>query len=218
MSLEVELAQAEFMARGGVMQMALTKKYKSGELVKPGKYEWQEYPKMLRLNPREEEIEQKYFIGNSQTPNVSYVTRLVYDEIVVNSEDEEERVLSGGKTAGAIEAERQELLAKARLLGLRVDSNWSVVRLRREMGDKMGSVETQAQVEALLKERDSLRMIADLQAEIEALKAGRAGSPNEVEELRAELTAVGVDVDRRWGAARLREELERVTAPVGKAA
>lgn len=36
--------------------------------------------------------------------------------------------------------------------------------------------------------------------------------PDEEAELRAELTRLGVEVDGRWGAKRLREEMEKVSA------
>lgn len=39
-------------------------------------------------------------------------------------------------------------------------------------------------------------------------------APAPIDELRAELEAHGVTVDKRWGEARLNEELEKATAPV----
>ncbi len=59
----------------------------------------------------------------------------------------------------------------------------------------------------------SLKKMAAMQAEIEALRAALAAPP--LDEMRSELTALGVKVDGRWSAARLREELERATSPHG---
>ena len=43
--------------------------------------------------------------------------------------------------------------------------------------------------------------------------AGQAKARAEIDALRRDLEAAGVDVDKRWGIARLREELEKATAP-----
>ncbi len=46
-----------------------------------------------------------------------------------------------------------------------------------------------------------------------ALQAQLAQPVDDTEYLRSQLVALGVAPDKRWGAARLREELDRATAP-----
>ena len=47
----------------------------------------------------------------------------------------------------------------------------------------------------------------------QGLDGRRFSARDDIREMRAELTGLGVVVDKRWGAARLREELDRATAP-----
>lgn len=49
---------------------------------------------------------------------------------------------------------------------------------------------------------------------VDSAPVSDAGDP--LDELRAELEAAGVTVDKRWGEKRLTEELEKATAPVMK--
>jgi hypothetical protein len=58
--------------------------------------------------------------------------------------------------------------------------------------------------------------IAELETQLLAPRTATAPAdstePNEIETHRAELKALGVKVDQRWGVERLRDELERATA------
>lgn len=178
-------SQNKFMLAGGIFEMPLAELREKGIL--PSEYLYQEYPKHVEVN--------------GQT-------------VTVNSEDEEDRVLSGGKTSAQVEDERQVLILRARNAGLRVDPSWSVVRLRRELGEALDEApapgDTVAKLEA---ELAGLKKMAAMQAEIEALRAQLSKPADDLDAMRAELTALGVRVDGRWSAARLREELERATEP-----
>ena len=217
MSIEMEMAQREFLASGGPLRRALMKKITDGELSK--EYVYREYPKMLRISHGWEDVECSTEIGNGDRRKAWTEHREIIEEIVVSSEEEEERVISGGKTSKQLEEERQTLLLRAKALGLKVDPSWSSVRLRREMGDKLEAPEPPDKMAALTAELASLRQMADMQLEIERLRAQLSRPVNdEVEAMRAELSELGVTVDKRWGAARLREELERATNPQRSAA
>ena len=82
MAIEVELSQQQFLNAGGIFARALIAKQKNGELAK--EYEYREYPKMLRLNPREVEVPHIYYIGAETSPRTEYITKTVYDEIIVH--------------------------------------------------------------------------------------------------------------------------------------
>lgn len=174
-------SQLKFLRAGGPLELPLQRLRDAGLLPPEGLrqngQEWQEYPKYLPLP------------GNP----------------LVNSEEEEERVMAGGATSEQIEDQRQFLINKARGHGIHVDANWSIVRLKRELGEELDKApvveDRMARLEAELAYE---RKIADMEAEIAALKARRGPSEDE---MRAELTALGVKVDGRWSAARLRDEL-----------
>jgi hypothetical protein len=217
MSIEMELAQRNFLQQGGVLQRALMEKMKSGEL--PSTYEYREYPKEIRISRGFHDVECETEVGNGSRKITWNENREVIERIIVNSEEEEDAVLYGGKTAVQIEEDRQGLLTRARALGIKVDASWSAIRLRRELGDQLGGVETQDQLAALQKELAGLKKVAEMQAEIDALKAQLGGRHQDsTEDLKAQLEALGVTVDGRWSAKRMREELERATAPERDAA
>jgi hypothetical protein len=179
--------QLEFMKRGGPLQMGLRHLRDRGILIEEDAYQHQEYPKMLSTP------------GNP----------------VVASEEEEERVLSGGMTSAQLEDERQGLLQRCRTMRITADPSWSMIRLRRELGevldapvaagDRMASLEAELAYE---------RKIAAMEEEIAALRARKAEG-NEAEEMRAQLADLGVKADGRWSIAKLREELNRHTSPHG---
>ncbi len=174
-------SQLKFLRAGGPLELPLQRLRDAGLLPPEGLrqngQEWQEYPKYLEIPGRP----------------------------LVHSEEEEERVLSGGATSDQIEDQRQFLLNKARNHGMHADSNWTITRLKRELGEELDKApvveDRMARLEAELAYE---RRIADMEAEIAALKAKRGASEDD---MRAELTAIGVKVDGRWSAARLRDEL-----------
>ena len=225
MSYENEMAQTQFLSFGGVLARAIGKKRETGEIAK--EYIYREYPKILRISKGMQKFELSTKTVDKET---IYWTeeKEIFEEIVVASEEEEDRVLSGGKTSSQIEEDRQNLIMRCRNAGILVDPSWSAVRLRRELGDKMDAPEasTPAQrLTALEAEAEGLRREAALIAEIAKLRAqnaqmalGQVPADDDVADLRQQLVALGVTPDKRWGAARLREELDRATEPDERAA
>jgi hypothetical protein len=204
--------QMAFLQQGGRYQIGLRKMRASGNIVDFP--EFKEYPKMIRLIDGTEEVACSTEIGNGSTRKNWIETREIVREILVHSEEEEERVLAGGKTSAQVEQDRQALIARCRSAGIRVDPTWSAIRLRRELGEKLDAPEPVDKMAALSAELDNLRKIAAMQAEIDALKARMSASPLlETDDLRGQLTTLGVKVDGRWSEARMREELEKATAP-----
>jgi hypothetical protein len=121
-----------------------------------------------------------------------------------------------------MEEDRQGLIQRCRTMGIAADPSWSAVRLRRELGDALDAPAPGDNMAKLEAELANLRKMAAMQAEIEALRAQlggtRADAPREaeeIEELRAQLTALGVPFHHRHGAERLRDLLEAATAPEG---
>lgn len=99
------------------------------------------------------------------------------------------------------------MIASLKSRGMSVDPTWSYVRLQREMG----SMPPREAVEALARKVEALETEAKLRARIAELEAQLNASPvDEVEMLRQQLTRAGVEVDKRWGVARLRQELEAI--------
>ena len=205
------IAQTNFLNAGGIFQEPMARMRDLGQM--PEGWEFREYPKMLRIFKEEAEVEcsTETIKGTTKT---WIEKRQIFDEIIVNSEEEEERVLSGGKTSAQIEEERQGLILRARAAGVRIDPDWSAVRLRRELGDAMDApVDKMAALEA---ELASLKKMAAMQAEIELLRA-KVAAPMSAPDadndagLRNDLRNLGVKVDGRWNTARLREELDRAT-------
>lgn len=217
MSIETEMAQQQFLERGGIAARAIAKMQESGQMDRRGMYQFKEYPKTLHISEGVQEI-------THETETIKGAIRSwvvdeeVFRDVIVHSEEEEERVLSGGKTREQVEEERQSLIAKCRLHGIVVDMNWSAVRLRRELGEKVDAPDPVDERSKLLAELETLRENQRLRQEIDRLKAEMAAPPDDVEDMRAQLTAIGISVDKRWGAPRLREELERATAPDTKIA
>jgi outer membrane murein-binding lipoprotein Lpp len=65
-----------------------------------------------------------------------------------------------------------------------------------------GDAEAKAEQEQVAREDDS-EVTTTEAVELEAV-----GNPDELEQLRAEAEAIGVKVDKRWGADRLRSEID----------
>lgn len=222
-SVDITFAQDEFLHKGGLFLEAMKTKAKIKEQRRraglPDDDGYQEYPKVVRLNQREVELDRSTEDVRGKTINWKE-KKTVYDEITVSSAEEEDRVLSGGKPTKDMEEERLGLIRRCQTAGLRVDLSWSAVRLRKELGEKLDEPEPVDREGALEAELAQLRRIASMQAEIAALKAqvNQPAATDEADGLRAELTALGVAVDKRWGLPRLREELEAATAPGSKVA
>lgn len=219
----VSRAQVDFMRDGGILRMPLQKMYEDGVLSPD--YVFREYPKAIRV-PRgaPEKIEKSVTMVDGKVRTWTEIIQ-AYDEYTVASEAEEERILSGGKTNAQIEEEKEGLFQRCRAAGISADPGWSVVRLRRELGDALDAPpgDELADLKAKL---TRLEEIAAMKAKIAALEAqvsvpaASTSNPlhavdfgDDPDELRGQLTALGVAVDRRWGHQRLRDELDRATAP-----
>ena len=208
MSIEGDLAQRRFLQDGGVLARVVAKleaeKKEAGTL-----HVYREYPKMIRLSEgiKEIDIPREDVKGRNW---IETVKREVFKEIIVNSEAEEESVLAGGKTSAEIEEDRQNLIRRSVAAGIKTDPTWSVVRLRRELGETLNEA-PKDDLSALKEKLAQLEEMAAMKAKIAALEAQLSGGTDEAETLRSELAEAGVKVDRRWSLARLREELDRVT-------
>lgn len=202
----IQLSQHKFLMAGGAFELPLAQLREKGIL--PSEYEFHEYPKMIRISRGIEEVNKPCEDVKGRTW-VEKVSKEVFDEFTVHSPEEEDRVLSGGKSSAQIEDERQTLIVRARNAGLRVDPSWSVVRLRRELGEVMDAPEDDRAT--LVRRLAELEELAAMKAKIAELEA-QVATPrsNEADELRNELAARGVQVDGRWSVKRLREEMEKI--------
>ena len=209
--VEIQESQAMFLARGGIAAIALATMRKDGIL--PKSYAFQEYPKMVRLSEGVQSVKRSATTVDKE--RITWTDEAeVFKDIVVHSEEEEERVLSGGKTSAQIEADRQALITKCRAHGVVVDTSWSAVRLRRELGEKMDApepVDELAKLQARVAELEALDQARARIAELERkLSVTAEASPKDA--IIGQLQALGVDFDRRWSVARLQDELIRAEA------
>lgn len=180
MSAAIKLAQTKFLMNGGTYELPLAMLREAGTL--PSEYVFHEYPKMLRLSHGFEKVECK--TDTCKGTEIRWTEeREIFQDIVVNSEEEEERVLSGGKTSRQIEEERQGLIQRCHAMGIPADPAWSAVRLRRELGDALDAPAPGDNMAKLEAELNNLRKMAAMQAEIDALRAQLAGPPNDPEEI-----------------------------------
>lgn len=209
---DIESAQECFLRNGGIFAPALLAKRKSGEI--PRTYEYQEYPKAIYLSLGVKKIERSTTSVDKQIIKWTE-EKEAFQQIIVSSEEEEERVLSGGKTSHAMEEERQSLILRCRNAGIRVDAGWSVLRLKRELGDKMSEpVDDMGALKAKLAQLEEMAAMKAKIAALEAELSGKVPEPvDDLDDLRGQLFALGVKVDGRWSGQRLREELDRATAP-----
>ena len=213
MSIEVQESQEQFLQRGGCYAIGLAYLRKQGTIPRQGQTPLHEYPKMLRFSKGFQDV--RWETETCDKRQLSGTERKeIFEEIIVYDEAEEERILAGGKTSAQIEEERQALIRRCASAGISVDPTWTAVRLRRELGDAMDAPPGD-EMAMLTAKLASLREMARMRAEIADLEAQLSGAPQEdVATLRSELEALGVMPDKRWGAARLRAELDRATAPV----
>lgn len=202
-------SQKQFMNSGGIYAGILEAKYTSGELVRPENYQWAEYPKAIRISKGMKTVHRTTTaIRGKNEVDVEWDEEVEdFEDHIVHNEQEEEAVKTGGKSQAQLEAERQQMINDLRGRGIQVDPTWSYVRLQREMG----AMPPREAVEALARKVEVLEREAALKARIAELEALLNASPvDEIESLRAKLHAAGVEVDKRWGLARLRQELENI--------
>lgn len=211
-------AQRAFLTSGGAYRNALNQMRTSGQLA--SEYVFYEYPKEIRIRRGTETVKRSTVSVDKEKIEWDEIREIV-DVFIVNSEEEEDRVLSGGKTADEIEQDRQALIAQAKARNLRFDPTWTTLRLQREMGipvaaEQPAAFDEVAELEAqVAKARRAIALrkeLDELNAQL-AEPAPTAAISDDMDSLRTELTALGVRVDGRWSEARLRQELERATAP-----
>lgn len=214
----IQQAQDEFLLRGGMFAGPLARMRASGLLQEPGVYV--EYPKMLYVRTGEYEDVQ-CFTEDVKGKQVTWTEhREIVHSTMVSSEEEEERVLTGGKTAAQIEDDRLALIEQAKARNIRFDPAWSLLRLQKELGVPTGEAEPKfgAVFDEVENLREQVRRAEEALALRQKLKELRVQldapeDEDDVSALRRELTDLGVKVDLRWGTARMREELERATSP-----
>jgi hypothetical protein len=164
----VALAQSKFLMNGGGYELAMAQMREKGTMAES--YVFHEYPKAIRISHGSESV-----VCRTDTCKGSEITwteqRDIFEDIIVNSEEEEERVLAGGKTSSQIEDERLGLINRCHSLSIPVDPGWSVVRLRRELGDALDAPEPGNEMAKLEAELAALHKMAAMRAEIAALRA-----------------------------------------------
>jgi hypothetical protein len=117
-----QLANENFLKSGGVYQAASEK----ARMTAPQGY--QEFPKMVRKHKGTRIVRGKD-IDNNPTENEIDI----WEDVEVNSEEEELRVRGGGKSADQVASDRDALILRAEQSGVRVDRRWSDERIRAEM-------------------------------------------------------------------------------------
>ncbi len=172
------LAQNKFLMNGGGYELALAQLREKGILSEH--YEYHEYPKALRISHGTEEVVTDVETCNKGVYVRSVVPREIFEDIIVNSEEEEERVLAGGKTSVQIKDEHKGLLARCHAMGVPVDPSWSSVRLRRLLGDALDAPAPGDSMAKLEAELSGLRKMKAMQDEIDALRAQIDGRPTPV--------------------------------------
>lgn len=183
MSAAIKLAQQKFLMSGGTYELPLAMLREAGKI--PSEYVFHEYPKMIRLVSGTEKVQCKTETCKGTETHWTE-DREIFEDIVVNSEDEEERVLSGGKTSRQIEEERQGLIQRCHTMGIPADPAWSAVRLRRELGDALDAPapgDDMGQLRARLAQLEEMAAMKAKIAALEAQLAAPANDPEEIEEL-----------------------------------
>jgi hypothetical protein len=172
----VALAQTKFLMNGGGYELAMAQMRERGTMAES--YVYHEYPKAIRVSqgmgaPTERETE------TCKGTTIRWTDPAVemFETIIVHSEAEEERVLAGGKTSAQIEDERLGLINRCHSLSIPVDASWSVVRLRRELGDALDAPEQANDMARLEAELAGLHKMATMRAEIAALRAQLSEPP-----------------------------------------
>lgn len=169
----VALAQSKFLMNGGGYELALAKMRAAGTM--PEFYTYHEYPKAIRISHgMGEAIERETETCKGTVSRWTEKPSEIFETIIVNSAEEEERVLAGGKTSTQIEDERLGLINRCHSMSIPVDPGWSVVRLRRELGDALDAPAPGDSMAKLEAELANLKKIEALQAEIAEMKARQA--------------------------------------------
>lgn len=171
--------QIKFLMSGGSYALAMHQMRDKGTM--PQSYVYHEYPKAIRISHgMGEPIERETETCKGTTIRWVEKPTEMFETIIVHSEEEEERILAGGKTSAQIEDERLGLVNRCHSLSIPVDPSWSVVRLRRELGDALDAPAGD-EMGALKAQLAQLEEMAAMKAKIAALQAQIAGTPDVLE-------------------------------------
>jgi hypothetical protein len=164
---EIQLGQQNFLMRGGTYELPLQEMRKKGLI--DSDYTFREYPKSIRISQGMQTRDRSTKDCEGRTLSWQE-TKEAFTDIIVNSESEEERVLSGGRTSTQLEEDRQSLLLRCKASHIVADPTWSAVRLRRTLGDALDAPAPGDNMAKLEAELASLKKMAAMQAEIDALR------------------------------------------------
>ena len=178
MSFLSDNAQAEFSRSGGMYGPVLAAMRAKGQI--PVDHVSREYPKVIRLSKGVATRKLSVTDGTRERHEWTE-SKEVFEDILVQSEDEEERVLAGGRTSVQIEDERLHLLTRAKSMGVLADPSWSTVRLKRELGEKLDepapAKDSLAALQARLAELEQVEAMKAKIAMLEAKLAGKTETP-----------------------------------------
>jgi hypothetical protein len=163
---ELELAQTEFLQRGGTMRIALGKKYKSGELSPD--YVFREYPKCLNLSCGERQVPWETETVKGVTLRGSDLREMIALMRVEDAEEEE-------ATRAAYDLARE--------LDIEIEPSWDAATLRLVVKQHSASrraaarvaAQTPAEVDA---EAAKAARVAALRAELADLTGDAAPDSN----------------------------------------
>jgi hypothetical protein len=190
----VALAQSKFLMNGGGYELALAKMRAAGTM--PEFYIFHEYPKAIRISRgMGEPVERETETCKGTVIRWTEKAAEIFETFIVDSEEEEERILAGGMTSAQIEDERLGLINRCHSLSIPVDPGWSVVRLRRELGDALDAPPPGDEMGALRAQLAQLEEMAAMKAKIAALQAQIAGG-SQAPQLEAPIEELG-DTKRR---------------------
>lgn len=190
-------SQTAFLLRGGIFEMGLMNLRDAGIL--PSEYVFHEYPKAITIS-HGPDVEVTRITETCKGKEISWIEFVRNESVItVASEDEEERVLSGGKTSRQIEDDRMGLLARCHSMGVPADPAWSAVRLRRELGEALDAPAPGDNMAKLEAELVNLRKMAAMREEIALLRA-QLDAPDEP----GEIAELGTAAERRAAKAAAR--------------
>lgn len=177
----VALAQSKFLMNGGGYELPMAQMRERGLIPEAGAHPYKEYPKALRISLGMGEPTVRRTDSCKGTEIVwTEPPHEMFETIIVHSEEEEERFHATGRTAVQFEEERQGLINRCHSLSIPVDPGWTVVRLRRELGDALDAPAPGNEMAKLEAELAALQRMQAMRAEIASLRA-QIAEPEQIE-------------------------------------
>jgi hypothetical protein len=151
--------------------------------------------------------------------------------VEVNSADEERSVMSAERPLEGEPANRAALRQQLATLGVQVDPTWDMTRLYRELAARANRLAMEHSVEygqnalagnpgevewgTVPEDTESERRAAESFNREPQLHTDepKPGGDQDIIDLRMQAASIGLKVDGRWSAQRLRDEIARVTDP-----